>query len=154
MRSHSHFWISCIAIPGCLFLASSALSQQTPPANDRIIGVWLTADAKAHVEIYKEGDKYSGKIVWLKEPEKDGKPAVDDQNPEERLRTRPIMDLEIMTGFAYDGDGVWTGGRVYDPESGNEYRGKLELKDENTMELRGYVLIPLFGRTETWTRVN
>jgi uncharacterized protein (DUF2147 family) len=45
------------------------------------------------------------------------------------------------------------GGRVYDPESGKDYKGKLHLVDEKTLDLRGYVLIPLFGRTETWTRV-
>ena len=60
----------------------------------------------------------------------------------------------MLYGFVYDGDDVWVDGRVYDPEGGDEYRGKLRLVDNNTMDLRGYVMIPLFGRTETWTRVE
>jgi uncharacterized protein (DUF2147 family) len=154
MAHCSYALLSCLVVSGYLCVAAPAWSQQTPSEGDRIIGVWLTADDKAHVEVYKTGDQYSGKIVWLKEPEKNGKPVVDDQNPDENLRDRPILNMEMMYGFVYDGEGVWVDGRVYDPESGDEYRGKLELVDENTMELRGYILIPLFGRTETWTRVK
>ena len=145
---------SWLVVSGCVLAVAPAWSQQTPPEGDRIIGVWLTADAKAQVAVDKTGDQYCGKIVWLKEPEKNGKPVVDDQNPDEHLRGRPVLDLEMMDGFVYDGDGVWVDGKVYDPESGDAYSGKLELVDENTMELRGYILIPLFGRTETWTRVK
>jgi uncharacterized protein (DUF2147 family) len=154
MARCSYALLSFLVVSGYLLVVAPAWSQQTPLEGDRIIGVWLTADDKAHVAIYKTGDRYSGKIVWLKEPEKNGKPAVDDQNPDESLRDRPILNMEIVYGFVYDGEGVWVDGRVYDPEGGDEYRGKLELVDENTMELRGYVLIPLFGRTETWTRVK
>jgi len=104
--------------------------------------------------MYRTGDQYFGRIIWLKEPDKNGMPAVDDQNPDEKLRGRPILNLEMMYGFVYDGDDVWVDGRVYDPEGGDEYRGKLRLVDNNTMDLRGYIMIPLFGRTETWTRVK
>ena len=154
MTHRSRPVFSCLVASGCLLVVAPAWSQQTPPEGDRIIGVWLTADAKAQVAVDRTGDQYCGKIVWLKEPEKNGKPVVDDQNPDEHLRSRPILEMEMMNGFVYDGDGVWVDGKVYDPESGDEYRGKLELVDENTMELRGYILIPLFGRTETWTRVK
>jgi uncharacterized protein (DUF2147 family) len=136
--------------PGTL----EARSQEARPEADRILGIWLTADGKAHIALYRTGDQYSGKIIWLKEPDKNGGPALDDQNPDEQLRGRPILNMEMMYGFVYDGDDVWADGRVYDPEGGEEYRGKLRLVDENTMELRGYVMIPLFGRTETWTRVK
>jgi uncharacterized protein (DUF2147 family) len=63
-----------------------------------------------------------------------------------------LLGLEILRGFAYDGDNLWKGGKIYDPKSGNDYSAKMTLVDEHTMELRGYVLIPLLGRTETWTR--
>jgi uncharacterized protein (DUF2147 family) len=49
-------------------------------------------------------------------------------------------------------DGQWTGGRVYDPNSGNTYRGTITLIDADTLKLRGYVGITLFGRTEIWKR--
>ncbi len=33
-----------------------------------IVGFWLSQEGNAKVEIYKSGDKYYGKIVWLKTP--------------------------------------------------------------------------------------
>ena len=145
-------------IPGCamicalLFLPGVVLSQETPADSNAIVGVWLTADGKARVEIAKTDDTYSGKIIWLKEPDEDGKPKVDKKNPEEKLRSHPIIGLEIVYGFSYDEDHVWTGGKAYDPESGNEYKAKMTLLDDKTLKLRGYILVPLLGRSEIWTR--
>lgn len=133
-------------------LPAPALAQSSASGADGILGVWLTAEGKAHVEVYRCGEEYCGKIIWLKEPLKNGKPALDDKNPVDSLRTRPVVGLVIMHSFSYDGDGKYTGGKVYDPESGDDYSGKLTLVDESTLDMRGYILVPLFGRTERWTR--
>lgn len=154
MTRYAQSLLFSLTVAGCMLAATPAWGQQTSLEGDRILGEWLTAEGKARITLSRTDDRYSGKIVWLKEPEKNGRPAVDDQNSDERLRGRPILGMEMVYGFVYDGDGVWVDGRVYDPESGDEYRGKLRLVDENTMELRGYILIPLLGRTETWTRVK
>jgi uncharacterized protein (DUF2147 family) len=144
---------------GSAAIVALVLSLTGPQAEDPavnavgIVGTWLTADGKAHVEIYQCGEVYCGKIVWLSEPLENGQPKRDKENPEAALRDRPIVGLVLMSGFSYEGDGTWSGGKVYDPESGDEYQGKLTLKDPTTLDLRGYVLLPLFGRTETWTRV-
>jgi uncharacterized protein (DUF2147 family) len=129
-------------------------TQEGVSEQDRITGTWITAEGKAHVTITKCGEAYCGSITWLKEPLKSGKPVLDDKNPDEQLRSRPILGMQFMRGFLYDGEGEWTGGRVYDAESGDEYRAKLKLVDRDTMELRGYIMIPLFGRTETWKRLE
>ena len=126
--------------------------QNSQPDSGAITGIWLTAEGKARVQITRSGDVYSGKIIWLKEPDEDGKPKVDKKNPDVHLRARPIIGLEIVYGFGFDEDNEWTGGRVYDPESGNEYKAKMTLVDEKTLKLRGYILIPLLGRSEVWTR--
>jgi uncharacterized protein (DUF2147 family) len=118
-----------------------------------VLGTWLTTDGKAHIEIFQCGALYCGKIVWLSEPLENGQPKRDKENPDQDLRDRPIIGLILMRGFEYEGDATWSGGTVYDPESGDEYQGKMTLKDPMTLDLRGYVLLPLFGRTETWTRV-
>ncbi len=125
---------------------------QQSDAADAILGEWLTAEGKARVQIYRCDSLYCGKIVWLKEPVKDGKEVVDDKNPDPSLQNRPVVGLVLVRGFSYDGDNEWTGGKVYDPESGDTYSGKITLKDPQTLRLRGYVLIPLLGRTEVWTR--
>ena len=96
------------------------------------------------------------KIIWLKTPnDEKGKPKVDKENPDENLRNRPILGLEILTDFVYDEDYTWEDGDIYDPKSGNSYSCKMYLsKDYKTLEVRGYIGISLFGRTETWKRVD
>ncbi len=128
------------------------LAQEDSTAANAVLGEWLTAEGTSKIQIYKCGDEYCGKISWLKEPEKDGKPRVDEKNPEERLRDRPLLGLTILRGFSFDGEDTWKGGKIYDPKSGNDYSAKMTLPNPKTLELRGYVLIPMFGRTETWTR--
>ena len=140
-----------------LILCLAALPVRTAAQDDAakadaITGQWTTAGGLSKIEIYRCGEEYCGKIVWLKEPEKDGKPKVDENNPDQSLKSRPLLGLEILRGFTFDGEDVWRGGKIYDPKSGNDYSAKMTLVDEHTMELRGYVLMPLFGRTETWTR--
>lgn len=121
---------------------------------DAIIGKWINSSGEAHVDITKRGDKYFGKIVWLKDP-KDEKGAVktDIKNPEESLRSKPILGLEILKNFIFE-DGKWTDGKIYDPKSGKTYSCNMTLKGNNILNMRGYVGISLIGRSETWKRVK
>lgn len=128
------------------------VAQVDSAAANAVLGEWLTAEGTSKILIYKCGEEYCGKISWLKEPEKDGKPRVDEKNPEERLRSQPLLGLVILRGFAFDGEDTWKGGKIYDPKSGNDYSAKMTLADPKTLNLRGYILVPLLGRTETWTR--
>jgi uncharacterized protein (DUF2147 family) len=137
---------------GMVFSGIAPLGQDVLAESDRIIGEWTTAEGKARVLITRCDSLYCGKIVWLKDPLKNGSPVVDSKNADVKLRDAPILGMTLLRGFQYDGDGEYVGGKVYDPESGDTYSGKMRLVDAKTLELRGYVLIPLFGRTETWTR--
>ena len=120
---------------------------------ERILGTWLTAGGESKVEIYRcDSVTFCGKIIWLRDPLKEGKPVTDDKNPEDSLKSRPVLGLQILRGFTYAGDRLWSGGKIYDPKSGNDYSAKITLVDEQNLDLRGYVVIPLFGRTEKWTR--
>lgn len=133
--------------------APLALSQGPESAAARILGQWLTAEGESKIEIYRcDSVTYCGKIVWLRDPLKDGKPVVDDKNPEDSLRSQPVLGLELLRGFRYKGDDVWGSGKIYDPKSGNDYSAKMTLVDSTNLDLRGYVVIPLFGRTEHWVR--
>ncbi len=140
-----------IALALMTLLSSPSFSQD--PGDGRILGEWTTAGGESRVQIYRcEGTTFCGRIVWLRDPLKDGKPVTDDKNPVDSLKARPVLGLRILRGFAYDGDLVWSGGKIYDPKSGNDYSAKMTLVDEQNLDLRGYVMIPLFGRTEKWTR--
>jgi uncharacterized protein (DUF2147 family) len=128
--------------------------------SDDILGVWNNEERDAKIEIYKCGDKYCGKVIWLKEPNypegsKDGTPGtprLDNNNPNPSLRKTPIIGLNIVHDFSSADGHTWFGGTVYDPKNGNTYRGKITLVSPNQLNLRGFVGIPLFGRTTTWTR--
>lgn len=132
---------------------------------DAILGLWQT-DPKAeggpaHVEITRDGDTYSGRIVWLSEPEYPeeegpewaGKPKVDRENPDQALKTRPILGLEMVGGFHYEGKQKWSGGTIYDPNNGKTYRCWMKLKGDR-LKVRGYIGFSLLGRTTVWTRVE
>jgi uncharacterized protein (DUF2147 family) len=57
-----------------------------------------------------------------------------------------------LKGFVFEGNNEWKEGHIYDPNNGKTYRCNLELIDQETLSVRGYVGISLFGRTEIWTR--
>lgn len=139
-----------------LALTSIGIFSSFAQANnaDAIIGFWKTGDGKAIVEIFKQADKYSGKIVWLAEPNdpETNKPKVDKKNEDEKLRTRPILGMVNLRDFKFIKNKLWEEGKIYDPKSGEDYSCTIKLVNENTIEVRGYVGISLFGRTDTWKR--
>ncbi|GAO45462.1 DUF2147 domain-containing protein [Flavihumibacter petaseus] len=147
----AHKTISSILI---LLLLSFTTPLKAQTNADAIVGFWLTkGDHPAKIQIYASGGRYYGKIVWLKEPEQDGKPIVDSKNPDPRLQNQPVIGLLILKDFRFDDD-EWNGGKVYDPESGKTYSAFLSLQNSATLKVRGYVGISLLGRTETWTRTQ
>ena len=140
------------------FLAYPFVNVQAQDVKgDDILGVWLNEDKDAHVDIYKEGDVYFGKIIWLEEPnEENGEPKLDDENEDESLRTRPVMGLLLLRDFVFDED-EWEDGRVYDPKNGKDYKCYMEFPDEDDkdkLKVRGYIGFSLLGRTTYWTRVK
>ena len=117
---------------------------------DDVVGVWLTDGGKSKVEIYKKGDEYFGKIIWLREPNENGKPKVDKNNPDDDLKSRPLVGMELLSDFEFDDD-EWEDGEIYDPESGKTYSCEMTL-DGNTLNVRGYIGVSWVGRTTEWTR--
>jgi uncharacterized protein (DUF2147 family) len=124
-----------------------------------IVGQWTVPDGETRVEIYRAADgTFEGKICWFLEPNfpagdaEAGKPRHDRYNPDKSLQSRPLLGLVLMKGFKFDGKKKWSGGTIYDPESGKTYKGKMELDNDQTLSLRGFVGVSLLGRTEKWTR--
>ena len=142
---------------GILFALTGGLKAQTV-AGDDILGVWLNEDKDAHIRIYKESEKYFGKIIWLKEPidEVTGEPKLDDENEDPDLRTRPVMGLMLLHDFEFDGDEEWKDGKIYDPKNGKTYSCYMEFRDDtrDNLKVRGYIGFSMIGRTTYWTRVE
>ena len=148
MKHFTLFFYILFILPGS-FLFSVAQNKEA----DKIIGEWYTEGKESAVEIYKRGDQYFGKIVWLKNPTyEDGSPKVDKNNDDVDKQKRPLIGLELLKGFVYDGDLEWDDGEIYNPKDGDTYSCVMELEDENTLDVRGYVGISLFGKSQTWTR--
>jgi uncharacterized protein (DUF2147 family) len=132
-----------------LLVASLGVFAQS---GDAIIGKWLNPSGEDQIWIYKVGDKYFGKLGWIKIPNEDGHPKMDKNNPDPALRTRPDLNLELLKNFVFDGK-TYEDGTIYDPKSGKTYSCKMTLVG-NTLKIRGYIGISLFGRTEVWTKVK
>jgi len=149
-----------------IFLLSLVTVAVAGSDGDAILGVWATDPegdgGQAHIEIYKDGDHYFGRIVWLSEPlylEGDphgqaGEAKVDTENPDEALRSQPIIGMTLMRDFRYDGKGLWHKGTIYDANNGKTYKSKMRLTDDGILKVRGFIGFSLLGRTEEWTRVD
>lgn len=125
----------------------SALGLFAQPSN-AATGLWLTADGDSHIKVYRDGDQFKGKIVWLKNPEGENGRPVTGENGDQ------VLNMVIMTRFEYE-DGEYVNGKVYDPESGKTYYGSMELDGKDVLKLRGSLdKTGWLGRTETWTRVK
>jgi len=125
---------------------------------DDILGVWLNEDQDARINIENRDGKYFGNIVWLDEPNEEdtGLPKLDDENPDAELQKRPVMGLELLSDFEFDGDDEWEDGDIYDPKSGKTYSCYMVFTDDtkNKLKVRGYIGVSLLGRTTYWTRVK
>ncbi len=139
-----------------LFMIAPAFSLQAQNKADDILGTWLVEDKDAHVEIFKRGDKYFGKIVWLKDgvDAKTGKPKTDTKNPDPKLRELPTLGMEMLKNFQFDGKKEWSGGKIYDAGNGKTYRSYMALENADKLKLRGYIGVAMLGRNTYWTRVK
>jgi len=126
---------------------SSAVSN-----GDEVLGIWQTQDNEAKIEIYKSNGVYNGRIVWLKEPQNaEGLPLKDVKNKNKSLRDREVMGIDIIRGYVFDGHGRWKKGKIYNPKTGKTYSSQLKIK-RGKLEVRGYLRLPMFGKSITWTR--
>lgn len=138
-----------------LVLTTATRSVAQPPEGDVLLGVWESGSGKARVKIDKAGEKYSGRIVWLREPNnEDGKPKVDKNNPDEKFRNMPLLGYRMLKDFIYSGEKNWENGTIYDPENGSTYSCEITMTDENTLDVRGFIGLSVFGRTDVWKRVQ
>lgn len=130
------------------FLAiSSSYSQD-------LLGVWKTiddktGDPKSHVEIYKKGNKYFGKVVKLL-PAATTDVCIDC--PGER-NGKHLYDIDIVWDMK-DYKDYWSYGRIVDPGDGSVYKCNISMDGKDKLKVRGYMGISLLGRTQTWYRVK
>lgn len=120
-----------------------------------VTGKWKTIDdetgkAKSIVEIYKEGDKYYGKIVeMLTEENKDG----ICRTCKGKYENKNIIGLVILKDLVKDDD-EYDDGEITDPKTGKTYSCYIKLETPDKLKVRGYLGFSLLGRTQYWFRVK
>jgi uncharacterized protein (DUF2147 family) len=140
-----------IAFAASAFASFGAWAQDASP-----VGLWKTIDdqsgkPKSLIRITESNGELRGKIEKLfREPGEDPNPKCD--KCEDTRKDQPIIGMTILTGMKQDGDG-YDGGRILDPANGKTYKSKMSLADGGKkLDVRGYIGMPLFGRTQTWLR--
>jgi len=136
-----------------LIVAGSAWAQTTP------VGLWKTIDDKtkserALVRITESGGVFSGRIEKLLAA--DAKPDAKCDKCEDDRKGMPIVGMEIVRGVKKaDAENTWDGGTILDSVEGKVYKVRMQSADGGKkLEVRGFVGMPMLGRTQTWLRVE
>ena len=143
------------AFAALTLFGAGAAAQSASPA-----GVWRTIDDstkkdKSLVRIVETNGVYSARVEKIVDPDSP-KDAVCKECSDER-KDQPIVGMTIMRNVKASADdkGVFEGGDILDPNNGKVYRVKLKLIDNGTrLDVRGYIGVPMLGRTQTWIRAE
>lgn len=89
-------------------------------------------------------------ITWIDTREGVSPASVKDEaNPNPALRNRPIVGLTMIRDFSPAGPGRWTGGKIYDPNSGQTYDSKMSLSGKGGLKVEGCVTV--ICQAQAWT---
>jgi uncharacterized protein (DUF2147 family) len=131
---------------------SLSISAQNKP--DDLLGKWINEDASARFEFFKTGNTYNAKIIWLANPKNEnGGLKLDKNNPDKKLRNRPILGLVMLTGLQFSANNsMWNTGKIYNPEQGETLACKIKLNNKNELALT--VSKNIFSLTKKWKRYD
>jgi len=136
-----------------LGLASAILTIASPTfaADGKdVFGIWKVASGSALVEIKDCGDGTPcGNLVHINSP--DAETVLDDMNPDPDLAKKPLLGSRMLWGFDAKKN-KWSGGRIYDAESGKDYKSKIQLQDDGTLKVKGCV--GPFCQSQIWTKAE
>jgi len=133
-----------------VLISGAALAQDA----GSIVGLWKTFDddtnqPAALVQISEQNGLFVGKVTKILDPS--GLPTCAKCT--DYRKDKPVVGMEILSGLKKDGENMYSGGRILDPDDGEIYRADIKLLDQgNKLDLRAYLGIPLIGRTQSWMR--
>ncbi|MBN4056817.1 DUF2147 domain-containing protein [bacterium AH-315-J21] len=125
---------------GILLLFSTVNASETKP--DDIVGIWLIeegGETVEKIEIYTCGEMYCGTIVWIKPSEGTGKTEEirrDEKNKKKELRSRPLLGLEALKDYKFDGKDSWRDGEFYAHRKGKTVSPTLTLIDDDRLRIQ------------------
>jgi len=136
-----------------LFLSFGTTRINVISPAERLIGVWESDEKNLLIQISKEGSHFVGTMTYYQcATETIMRSRVDIENPDPRLVGRKLLGLKLVEKLSYQGDDVWGGGKIYDPNSGKTYDARVQLTDVNTLVVRGYWKFRWLGRSMVFNR--
>lgn len=132
-----------------IFFLSFSVPSFSQTGTNEILGHYMSPEKNSIFRFYKSGQKYYGKLVWMKYPERH-----DTLNPNKDKRTRKILGTSIAWDFIFDGKNSWNKGYIYDANSGKTYKAKIIKDKDNNLLVRGYVGVQLIGKTEYFVKMD
>ncbi|MEM1200631.1 MAG: DUF2147 domain-containing protein, partial [Pseudomonadota bacterium] len=148
-RSKVWRFLWCLGAAG--LVAGPAYGQTSlVPIAQQAQGVWADENGDSNIRIEPCSSGLCGRVIWLKNPNDDtGRPKTDSKNPDETLRTRPLLGLTIIAGLKLDQNAASLKGRVYNADDGKIYDLYLSPKGK-TMKVKGCIFSVLCD-TQIWT---
>ncbi|PBQ30908.1 SIGNAL peptide protein [Sphingobacteriaceae bacterium] len=128
-----------------LNMTYSSLAQENA---DKIIGTWFSKVKEGKVLIYKNGDEYFGKLIYLKNSmDSNGNPVLDSNNPDSIKRKLPLVGVVFLTNFIYDAKTNRWKGKLYDYDgaNGNTYDSFITIEKDDTLNIKGFWGLSFFG---------
>jgi uncharacterized protein (DUF2147 family) len=125
------------------FVVFTAKTQTAIP--DKIIGNWISPEKDLIVQCYKHNNKYYGKIIWFKEYF-DNTPDNPDALPESQWKS-----TVVMKDFVYQ-DNEWSDGKIFQLKTCKTYDAFIKLKNENTLQVTGFVFFRFLSETISFSR--
>lgn len=120
------------------------------------VGLWKNVDdvsgkPRSLIRITESNGALQGKIEKVfPAPNEDPNPKCD--KCEGANKNAPVIGLVILSGLTKEGE-EYVGGQILDPDNGQVYRSKVRLTDNGkTLDVRGYIGVPMLGRSQTWLR--
>ncbi len=133
------------------FAVAAVMAISTPAAAKAPIeGRWVTEDKDAIIEIKPCGSTICGRIIRFLVAPPTPNPK-DTENPNPKLRKRPIMGLAVLSGFKAEKAGKYRG-KIYDPKVGKTYKSFLSVRKNGTLKVQG--CIGPFCQSQTWRRAR
>ncbi len=136
-------------------IALAATGSVPGNAAEKLDGYWIDSHGEVILNIRRCGKARCGKVAWLRKPRgPKGGPLRDFRNSDPKLQRRFVCGLYVVKGFKKQSGGTWGDGTVYIPDHGMTVSGYAQVLGRNRVKVTGYFLLPIFGSSEVWTRVN
>lgn len=145
-------WFSLLIL---LFCSLKVFAAEVSP-----VGSWITIDddtnkPRSIVQIWSENGMLKGKLIKVYYRQGEGPSDVCVKCTDPEHQNQKILGMTILWDMQQKDAQTWSDGKILDPHNGKIYRCKIGISPNGQqLTIRGYIGIPLIGRSQTWLRVD